>query len=52
MRTKLFLVNPETISKINSFLKKSTIGSILKQEFSHDEKNRLYLIVTIMEKSE
>ena len=49
IKTKIFRVMPGTLEKINRFLSKSTIGSIMRQEFSSDEKKRLYLIVTINE---
>jgi len=47
IKTRIFRVNPTTLKTINNFLKKSIMGSIIKQEFSIDEKKRLYLIVTI-----
>ncbi len=50
LKTKIFRVTPTTLKTINNFLKKSMMGSIIKQEFSQDEKKRLYLIVTIDER--
>lgn len=49
IKTKIFRVIPTTLKEINNFLSKSNNGSIMKQEFSKDEKERLYLIVTIIE---
>jgi hypothetical protein len=52
IKTKIFQVKPDTIKTINNFLSKSSIGTVMKQEFANDDKNRLYLIVTIHEKEE
>ena len=52
MKTRIFNVRLSTLVDINEFLRKSTTGALMRQEFTRDEEGRLYLIVTIVEEDD
>lgn len=49
MNAKIFLVNGKNIEKINKFF--LSIGFSYKQEFQHDKKGNLYLLINFIEKA-